>query len=87
MTSYALLEKLLVTLIVLAALAFATWRLAGPFGRLRLMSHCERLCAALDLQGLAARIAAARERRAALQSGSPCANCGPATSKAQHREV
>lgn len=78
---YASAEGLLVGAIVVAAALYAAWRLAGPTGRERLMRRAARLLDGLGMHGSARRIEAARARRAALRSGSPCANCaaGPGT--------
>jgi hypothetical protein len=75
---YALMEKLLVVSLVTIALLFAIWRLAGPFGRQRLMRRAAIFCRSVHLQALAVRIDAMHQRLAVLQSGSPCSNCGPA---------
>jgi hypothetical protein len=76
--SYAVLQAVIVSMLVAGALAFAVWRLAGPFGRQRLMRWGAKLLGALGSRRGARRIEAARLRIAAAQSGSPCANCGPA---------
>lgn len=80
--SYALLQSVIVAILVAGALAFTVWRLAGPFGRQRLLRTLAASLQALRLHGAARRIETTRLRLAASQSASPCANCGPGAQQA-----
>ncbi|MEO7775443.1 MAG: hypothetical protein ABIT36_13550 [Steroidobacteraceae bacterium] len=75
------LENIVVFVIVGAAALFAAWRLAGPFGRQRILRQVVALLTGLGAQRAAARIAATHDRMAAASGGSPCANCGPGAQK------
>jgi hypothetical protein len=70
-------ENFLVFAIVAAAALFAAWRLAGPFGRQRILRRIVMLLGRLGAHGAAARVAALHDRLAAASGGSPCSHCGP----------